>query len=44
MTQQKETEENKAKDEKFAACFDNVKESIILISGGQIQYVNQSFL
>ena len=32
------------KDKKFEACFDNVKESIILISGGQIEYVNKQFL
>ena len=30
--------------QKFEACFDNVKESIILIDKGQIEYVNQSFL
>ena len=32
------------KDKKFEACFENVTESVVLISNGQIEYVNQSFL
>ena len=32
------------KDKKFEACFDNIKESIILLSDGQIEYVNKEFL
>jgi sensor histidine kinase regulating citrate/malate metabolism len=44
VTYQKDTEENAALNLKFQACFDNIKEAIILISDGQIEYVNDSFL
>ena len=29
---------------KYEACFNNIKESIILVSNGKIEYVNLSFL
>ena len=39
-----ETEEKAKQSQKFQACFDNVDESIVLISGDQIEYVNDRFL
>ena len=39
-----ETEEKTKSDTKFKACFNNLRESIILISNGQIEYVNSNFL
>lgn len=40
----KDTENIAMQNQKFEACFDNIKESIILISNGQIEYVNSKFL
>ena len=39
-----DTEERTRQNYKFEACFDNLNESIILVSNGQIEYVNSSFL
>ena len=39
-----EIEEKAKSDFKFKACFNNLRESIILISNEQIEYVNSSFL
>ena len=39
-----ETEEKAKQSQKFQACFDNVDESVVLISGNQIEYVNDRFL
>ena len=37
---QKDMVEKIKQNQKFESCFDNVKESIILISNDQIEYVN----
>ena len=39
-----DTEKKDKQVHKFKSCFDNIKESIILINSGQIEYVNDSFL
>ena len=39
-----QTEANERDKRKFQMCFDNIAESIILVSDGSVEYVNDSFL
>ena len=41
---EQEMGESVKSDYKFQACFNNLRESIILISNGKIEYVNPCFL